>query len=308
MKKIKIGVVGLGNLGRACIEIIKERKNEFQLIAVFSRREVSGCISLAQINEYKDKIDVLLVCVGSQADAPILVPQLAQNFNTVDSFDNHAEIPLYIERINENQDNTTAIVATGWDPGLFSIVRIYFDAFIGGTAESFYGKGVSLGHTNAVRAIQGVQDAIQFTIPKSEAVTKVRKGQQVDCLEKHKRLCYVVCEHDSPEERKRIENEIKSMKNYFENQEVEIIFISKKDFDKRYKNKVSHGGMVLSGDGKSTIELKLKLKSNPRFTAQVMIAYAIANYNLQQQDRSGVFTVADIEPALLTNCNYLQKI
>ncbi|MCL2851383.1 MAG: diaminopimelate dehydrogenase [Firmicutes bacterium] len=306
MRKIRVGVVGLGNLGRSCIDIVKERSDLFELIAVFSRREVEGTVLLSTVDEYKDKIDILLVCVGSSTDAPILLPQLAKNFSTVDSFDTHAKIGEYIENIQKDQGDVVAVVGTGWDPGIMSLMRIYFDAFvIGKPAESFWGDGVSLGHSNAVREIEGVEDAIQFTIPKEDAVDAVRKGKVVKALDKHKRVCFVVAQNDK---HKQIEEAIKTMPNYFAGYETEVNFTSKQHFDKEFKGRVEHGGLVLASDGKSQMEFKLKLESNPYYTASVMVAYAIAAFRLKQEGKTGVFTVADIAPKYLEIGDVISKI
>jgi len=310
MRKIRIGIVGLGNLGRACIKILEERQDQFELVAVFSRRMINGCIPIADINNYKDKIDVLLVCVGSQTDAPLMIPELSQKFSIVDTFDTHAELGKYIKSIKIVQEqsgsNKVAIVATGWDPGIFSVMRIYFDAiFQGMGTETFWGKGVSLGHTNAIKAIGGVRDAIQFTVPNKDAVKSVRNGQRVEIYQKHKRVCHVVA---SINEHERIEREIMEMPNYFKGYETEIHFVEQRDFNRRFKSKTEHGGMVISGDKMSKVEFKAKMKNNANFTASIMIAYAVANYRLQQEGFGGVFTVADIAPKYLCLDDVLDKI
>lgn len=305
MNKIKVAVVGLGNLGKACIGILKGRK-EFELFGVFSRRAVDGALPLDTIEQYKEKIDVVLVCVGSSTDAPVLLPRLAKTFNTVDSFDTHAKLADYIKNIKKATDksSTTAIVATGWDPGLLSLGRIYFDAFMASTTQTFWGPGVSLGHTNAIKGIDGVENAIQFTVPKQTAVSAAKKGIQLEGFEKHKRVCYVVApsaKHES------IETAIRTMPNYFAGYETEVHFVSQKEF-RRYANRTEHAGQLINTDGKSTAHFKLNLKSNSHFTASVMIAYAIANFQLQKEKQSGVFTVADIAPKYLIQGDCINKV
>ena len=307
MTKIKIAIAGYGNLGKACEALIKKNDN-FELIGIFSRRSIKNTISLTEIENYKEKIDVLLVCVGSSIDAPTIVPQLATHFNTVDSFDTHAVLEQYINSIQTvtQKSQKTAIVATGWDPGLFSILRIYFDSFSPiSKTQTFWGSGVSLGHSNAIKEIKNVEDAIQFTIPIKEAISKAKKGLLQSSTEKHKRICYVV----APETHHlRIEQEIKNMPNYFEGYQTDVIFVSKNLFEQKFKNRKEHAGLVLLSDDFNKISFQLKLKSNPRFTAQVMLAYAIANYKLHNENKTGVFTVADIPPKYLTNENWLEKI
>ena len=307
MEKIKIGIAGYGNLGKACEQLIKDDSN-FELVGVFSRRSSKQTIMLERIEEYKDKIDVLLICVGSSTDAPKLVPELAKHFNTVDSFDTHATLPQYIESIKASTatGSTTAIVATGWDPGLFSLLRIYFDSFLTNTqSQTFWGSGVSLGHSNAIKDITDVKDAIQFTVPVKESITYAKRGIQIPSTKKHRRVCYVV----APEaHHARIEKEIKTMPNYFAGYETEVNFISQSLFNKKFKNRKEHAGLVVSSDLSSKISFHLKLKSNPRFTAQVMLSYAIANFNLQKESNKGVFTVADIAPRYLCKSEYINKI
>ena len=304
--KIKIGIVGLGNLGQACADIVKERKDEFELVAIFSRRAVDGTVPLADIEQYKGKIDVILACMGSSTDAPIMVPQLAKHFNTIDSFDNHGTLKNFIDGIRATQGKNVAIVGTGWDPGLFSILRVYMDAFIyRSTTEMFYGTGVSLGHSNAVREIKGVVDAIQLTIPKQDAVEKVKNNIAVTAHDKQLRVCYVVAD---TKDHARIEKEIKTMPNYFEPYETEVHFVSAEEFAQKYKGRLDHGGQVIVADEQSQAEFKLTLKSNPYFTACVMVAYSIAAYQMHKEGQTGVFTVADIAPKYLSFDDLLHKI
>jgi len=285
---IRIAIIGMGNLGKACAELIRASQ-DLELVATFTRQ------TSLEIMDWADKIDVVLVCVGSQIDAPVVTPWLAKNFCTVDSYDNHREMAKYIESISrEHQSNNNSphssfviphcspkvnIVGVGWDPGLFSLMRIYLGAFTGTEAKTFWGPGVSLGHTNAVKSIAGVKDAIQWTIP-------------VISENRHKRVCHVVA--DTAKHRF-IENEIKTMPNYFAPYQTEVHFVDK------IKKSHQHGGFVIAkGNGVNT-KFALKLKSNPKFTAAVMLAYAKAAVKLRDEGKSGVFTVADIAPRYLAD-------
>ena len=289
MEKIRIGIVGLGNLGNACRDQV-EKREEFELVGIFSRRAVKGTVPLDDIEKYK--MDVLLICVGSKEDAPVLVPKLARHFNTVDSYDTHAKLTEYIKNI---KPSGISIVATGWDPGLMSVIRMYFEASITeGPTQSFWGPGVSLGHSNAIKQIDGVTDAIQFTVPMQKMMELASKGIQVE--KKHQRICYVVAEKN---DRTRIKDTIINMPDYFKGQDVKVNFVSQTIFNKRFRNRNEHEGAVISADKSSTALFGLTLKSNAHFTASVMLAYAIANYNLQKEGKRGVFTVADIAPKYL---------
>lgn len=297
IKKIKIGIVGFGKLGKACADQIKKRQ-EFELVGIFSRRTIEGTIPLDQIVNYKNKIDVLLMCVGSSDDAPTIIPHLAQNFNTVDSFDNHSKLPEYIRSIKTKK---VCIAATGWDPGLFSVLRLYLTATMPeGILQTFWGKGVSLGHTNAIKQIDGIRDAIQFTVPKPEAILEAKKGIYVLPRNRHKRICNIVtATKATSNNNESIANKIKQIPNYFAGQETEVNFV------KSITPKSYHAGQVIATDGTTSAHFKLDLKDNAQFTAQVMLAYALANYSLQRDKQRGVFTVADIAPKhlFLNNCH-----
>ncbi|MDR0975378.1 MAG: diaminopimelate dehydrogenase [Christensenellaceae bacterium] len=309
MEKIKIAVVGNGNLGRCVAEQAKERE-EFELVGVFSRRDCAGCLPYKSLPKYKGKIDVVLMCAGSSDDAPKMTPEILRNFSTVDSFDTHALLHKYIKKATTSttKSGTTAIISTGWDPGLFSVIRIYLSACLtrsktdkthplsGALTQTFWGKGVSMGHSNAVRNIDGVIDAIQFTVPVDAAVELCKKGEFVPDEKKHRRVVYLVARH---KDQKRIEKEIRTMPNYFEPYETEVNFIEKEEFDAKFKGRLEHAGLVVACDENSSAEFKLKLKSNPYFTATIMLAYAIANYKLQSEGTSGIYTVADIAPKYL---------
>ena len=303
MEKIRVAIVGLGNLGVACKQLLEKRAEEFELVAVFSRRVVEGTVPLDDIGKFKGKLDVVLVCVGSKDDAPQLVPKLAANFNTVDSFDNHGEMADYIRSI---KPSGVSIVGTGWDPGLMSVVRMYFNALLpDAPTQSFWGPGVSMGHSNAIKQIDGVKNAIQFTVPVRKMMELSAKGIQIQSNEKHLRVCYVVANQS---ERARIKQTILDMPNYFAGQNVKVNFISQKVFDKKFRDRNEHEGAVISADENSTALFGLSLKSNALFTASAMIAYTIANFNLQKSGQRGVFTVADIAPKYLFRRDVLDLV
>ena len=291
MEKIKIGIIGMGRLGRAVQTVVSSR-NDMEVVNIFTRDNAHT------IEEYIGKFDVLFVCVGSKADAPMLVPNLAKNFTIIDSFDTHDEFPNYIEKIKKSQgDGQIAITGTGWDPGLFSVMRIYFEAILpNASVETYWGAGVSLGHSNAIREISGVTDAIQFTIPSKKSLKKTLSGEVTSANEKHTRLCYVVATLSN---RTRIANEIKTMPNYFAGQKTIVKFISKKKFAKRFLSRSEHGGHVITVDKFAKMHFRLRLKSNPYFTAQNMIAYASAIVQMKKENLSGVYTVFDIAPKYL---------
>ena len=283
-RTIRVAVVGLGNLGRACVEQIKQRGKEFELTAVFSRRPIPNTMPMDQIEQYKNKVDVVLICVGSNNDAPAIVPRIAKNFNIVDSYDTHNNLENYITSIKTKK---VAIVATGWDPGLLSIIRLYLTALIpDATLQTFWGPGVSMGHTNAIKQIEGVKAAYQETVP------LISQGV-------HKRVCYITADKA---DQARIEQQIRKLPNYFAGQNVEVNFVTK------VPNRTRHTGQVICTDKTSHAHFKVSLKSNPKFTAQIMLAYAKANYNLQINNKSGVFNVADIAPKYLFDNKRLDLI
>lgn len=295
-KKIRVAIVGYGNLGRSAAEQIKNRKDEFELVAVFAREtnKEKGTVASSEIDKYKGKVDVVFICVGSKEDAPVVVPKIAANFNTVDTYDNHSKLAEYMKSI---KPHGISVVGTGWDPGLMSVIRMYFTAcFTEGPTQSFWGPGVSMGHSNAIKKIEGVQNAIQFTVPVRKMMELAAKGTAVESVKKHKRICYVVAEK---KDRSRIKDAIINMPDYFAGQDVAVNFVSQKAFDKKFADRNEHEGAVISGDASSMALFGLTLKSNARFTASVMIAYGIANYNMQKEGKKGVFTAADIAPKYL---------
>ena len=314
-KKIKIGIVGYGNLGKGAIQAIKQTK-DLELVAVFTRRDPKDLhlnepnvesLHISSASDYKDKIDVMLLCGGSATDLPEQTPHFASMFNTVDSFDTHAKIPEFYQAVNEvaAKSNTTSIISVGWDPGLFSINRVMADAILpNGENYTFWGKGLSQGHSDAVRRVKGVKNGVQYTIPSEDAMEKVRSGinPTLTTAEKHSRVCYIVPEEGA--DQAAIENEIKTMPNYFADYQTEVYFITEEEF-KRDHNKAPHGGFVIrggnTGDGNKQIyEFSIKLDSNPEFTASVLVAYARAAYRLNQEKQYGAKTVYDVAPSYIS--------
>ncbi len=310
--KIKVGVIGYGNLGRGILKAIKQN-DDIELEAVFTRREGvsiedgSNAIHISKIAEYKDKIDVMILCGGSATDLPEQGPKIAEMFNTVDSFDTHAKIPQYFERIDKvaKSAGTLSIISVGWDPGLFSLNRLIGQTILPeGKDYTFWGKGVSQGHSDAIRRIDGVKDGKQYTIPKEEALSKVRTGEnpELTTREKHLRVCYVVLEDSADKER--VENKIKTMPNYFSDYDTEVNFISEEELKKNHSG-MPHGGFVIrtgvTGNGnKEKIEFSLSLDSNPEFTSSVLVAYARAIAKMAKEGKTGACTVFDVPPAYLS--------
>ena len=314
MDKIKIAICGYGNLGRGIESEIKKSK-DMEFVAIFTRRNPNTLntnsdtpvVSINEINEWKDKVDVMIMCGGSATDLPEQVPMAAKLFNTVDSFDTHAKIPEYYKRVNESAlaNNKTATISGGWDPGMFSLMRLYANSILSkGKTYTFWGKGVSQGHSDAIRRIDGVKDARQYTIPIEEAMNKVRNGENPELTtgEKHLRECFVVAEEGA--DKQRIENEIKTMPNYFDEYQTTVHFISEEEL-KQNHSKMAHGGFVIhsgeTGEGnKHVIEYSLKLDSNPEFTSSVLIALARATYRMNKKGEYGAKTIFDIPPAFLS--------
>lgn len=314
MEKIRVAICGYGNLGRGIESEIKKSK-DMEFVAIFTRRNPNTLninsdtpvVSINKINEWKDKVDVMIMCGGSATDLPEQVPMAAKVFNTVDSFDTHAKIPEYFEKVNESavSGNHTSLISGGWDPGMFSLMRLYANSILSnGKTYTFWGKGVSQGHSDAIRRIEGVKDARQYTIPIEEAMNRVRNGENpiLTTGEKHLRECYVVAEEGA--DKQRIENEIKTMPNYFDEYQTTVHFISEEEL-KLNHSKMSHGGFVIhsgeTGEGnKHIIEYSLKLDSNPEFTSSVLIALARATYRLNKIGQYGAKTIFDIPPAYLS--------
>ena len=314
MEKIRIAICGYGNLGRGIESEIK-KSGDMDFVAIFTRREPNTLdtksdtpvISINEINEWKDKVDVMIMCGGSATDLPEQVPMVAKSFNTVDSFDTHAKIPEYFQKVNDSAmlENHTSLISGGWDPGMFSLMRLYANSILSnGKTYTFWGKGVSQGHSDAIRRIEGVKDARQYTIPIEEAMNKVRNGENpiLTTGEKHLRECFVVAEEGA--DKQRIENEIKTMPNYFDEYQTTVHFISEEEL-KLNHSKMSHGGFVIhSGEtgeeNKHIIEYSLKLDSNPEFTASVLLALARATYRMNKIGQYGAKTIFDVPPEFLS--------
>lgn len=316
MGKIRIGIVGYGNIGRGVEQAIA-RNDDMELKAVFTRRDPSSVViktAGAEVKHFddmlsmKDEIDVMMLCGGSATDLPVMGPEIAANFNTIDSFDTHAKIPEYFENVDKaaKAGNNVSIISVGWDPGMFSLNRLYAESIlVQGSTYTFWGKGVSQGHSDAIRRIDGVKNAIQYTVPIEEAVDRVRTGSEPELTtrEKHLRECYVVAEEGA--DKAAIEQAIKTMPNYFDEYDTTVTFISEEELKENH-SKMPHGGFVIrTGEtgtegNKHVIEYSLKLDSNPEFTASVLVAYARAAYRLSQKGESGARSVFDIAPALLS--------
>lgn len=313
---MKIAIYGYGNLGRG-VECAVINSGDAELFGVFTRRApetvktVSGCnvYHVDDILNYKDDIDVVIICGGSATDLPTMTPDLAKSFNVIDSFDTHAKIPQHFDNVNDAAKGTnhTALISGGWDPGMFSINRLYASAVLpDGKDYTFWGKGVSQGHSDAIRRIDGVKDAKQYTVPIDEALNAVRSGLQPELTtrQKHLRECFVVAEDGA--DKARIENEIKTMPNYFADYDTIVHFISEEEL-KRDHEGIPHGGFVIrtgktgiNHENSHVIEYSLKLDSNPEFTASVLVAYARAINKLYNRGDYGCKTVFDIAPADLS--------
>lgn len=314
---IRIGIMGYGNLGRG-IECAIKQNEDLELTAVFTRRNPEAVQTLSkdvtvckasEVTDWKDKIDVLILCGGSATDLPEQTPEYAKYFNVVDSFDTHARIPEHFANVDAAAKNagTVGIISVGWDPGMFSLNRMYANAILpNGKDYTFWGKGVSQGHSDAIRRIDGVKDGKQYTIPVDAALEAVRNGEnpELTTRQKHTRECFVVLEDGA--DAKKVENEIKTMPNYFADYDTTVHFISEEELKKNHSG-IPHGGFVIrSGktgweeENSHVIEYSLKLDSNPEFTASVIVAYARAAYRLSQEGVSGCKTVFDIAPAYLS--------
>lgn len=317
MSKIRIGIVGYGNLGKGT-ELALRQCPDMELAGVFTRRDPNDLkimtknakvYSLAEADDMTDKIDVMILCGGSATDLPEQGPAFAAKFNTIDSFDTHAKIPEYFDRMDKasKEGGKVSIISVGWDPGLFSINRMYGDAILpNGSTYTFWGKGISQGHSDAIRRIEGVKDAKQYTIPIDKAIEQVRSGSnpKLSTREKHLRECFVVAKEGA--DKAKIENEIKTMPNYFSDYDTVVHFISQDELNKEHSG-MPHGGFVLRS-GKSgsdyerneIIEFSLKLDSNPEFTSSVLVAFARAAYKMSLNNDNGAKTVLDVPPAMLS--------
>lgn len=305
--KIRVGIVGYGNLGKGVRKAINQN-TDIELKAIFTRREVSKVsendnlmVHISKIGDFKDKIDVMILCGGSATDLVEQGPMVAEMFNTVDSFDTHAKIPAYFDKMNEvsTASGNLSIISVGWDPGLFSLNRLLGNAVLpNGKDYTFWGKGVSQGHSDAIRRIQGVKNGIQYTIPIEAALERVRSGENPDLTtrEKHLRECFVVAEEGA--DQTKIEEEIKNMPNYFCDYDTTVHFITEEEL-KRDHSGMPHGGFVIrtgeTGEGtKQRIEFSLELGSNPEFTSSVLVAYARAISKMAKEGKKGALTVFDV--------------
>ncbi|MBE6837198.1 MAG: diaminopimelate dehydrogenase [Ruminococcus sp.] len=315
---IRIGIMGYGNLGRG-IECAIRQNDDLELVAVFTRRPPETVRILTEgVNVYhvddaikmKDEIDVLILCGGSATDLPKQTVEYAKYFNVVDSFDTHAKIPEHFENVNKMavENNNVALISAGWDPGMFSLNRLYASAVLPqGKDYTFWGKGISQGHSDAIRRIEGVKNAKQYTIPIESALEAVRNGSEpeLSTREKHLRECFVVAEEGA--DLSRIENEIKTMPNYFADYDTTVHFITEEELLRDHSG-IPHGGFVIrsgktgwNGENSHVIEYSLKLDSNPEFTSSVIVAYARAVYRMKNEGMSGCKTVFDVAPAYLTS-------
>lgn len=314
---IRIGILGYGNLGRG-VECAVKHTGDMELKAVFTRRDPSAVKILTEsakvyhiddMAKLADEIDVMILCGGSATDLPEQTPAAAKLFNVIDSFDTHAKIPEHFAAVDAaaKASGKTAVISVGWDPGMFSLNRLYAGSILpNGKDYTFWGKGVSQGHSDAIRRIEGVIDARQYTVPIDSALEKVRNGEnpELTTREKHLRECFVVAAEGA--DKAKIENEIKTMPNYFADYDTTVHFISAEEMKKDHAS-LPHGGFVIRS-GKSgwddenshVIEYSLKLDSNPEFTAGVLVAYARAAYRLNKSGESGCKTVFDIAPAMLS--------
>ena len=315
---IRIGILGYGNLGRG-VECAIKHNPDLELVAVFTRRapetvkiltETAAVYSVNDAEKMKDKIDVLIICGGSATDLPKQTPEYAKMFNVIDSFDTHARIPEHFDSVDAaaKESGHIGIISVGWDPGMFSLNRLYANAILtNGKDYTFWGKGVSQGHSDAIRRVEGVKDGKQYTIPVEAALEAVRNGEnpELTTRQKHTRECFVVLEEGA--DAAKVEEEIKTMPNYFADYDTTVHFISEEELKANHSG-IPHGGFVLrSGvtgwnkENKHIIEYSLKLDSNPEFTSSVLIAYARAAHRLANEGASGCKTVFDIAPAYLVN-------
>lgn len=315
--KIKIGILGYGNLGKG-VESAINNSPDMELVGVFTRRSPDSLkimtqgvkiYSMDEALEMKDHIDVMIICGGSATDLPTMTPDMAKHFNVIDSFDNHKEIPQHFKNVDNSaiEGNNIALISVGWDPGMFSLNRVYANAILNkGKDYTFWGKGVSQGHSQALRRVKGVVDAKQYTIPIDSALKAVRNGEnlQLSNGQRHTRECFVVAEEGA--DLKRIENEIKTMPNYFADYHTTVYFISQEELLKDHAG-IPHGGFVIrSGktgwkdENTQIIEYSLKLDSNPEFNACILVAYARAAYRMRKRGITGCKTVFDVAPGDLS--------
>jgi len=313
---MRIGIMGYGNLGKG-IECAINQNDDMELVAVFTRRDPESVKTLTGVKVYgmdklidmKDEIDVLVLCGGSATDLPEQTKEMAKYFNVIDSFDTHARIPEHFANVDAaaKESGHVAMISVGWDPGMFSLNRLYANSILrDGSDYTFWGKGVSQGHSDAIRRIEGVKNAKQYTVPVESALESVRncENPELTTREKHTRLCYVVAEEGA--DKAKIENEIKTMPNYFADYDTTVNFISEEELLRDHAG-IPHGGFVirtgktgLNKENSHVIEYSLKLDSNPEFTACVIVAYARAIYRMASEGLTGAKTVFDVAPAYLS--------
>lgn len=322
---MKIGIYGYGNLGKG-VECAIKQNPDAELVAVFTRRDPAGVsiftegakvVHADDVLLYKDKIDVMIICGGSATDLPVMTPALAKDFNVIDSFDTHAKIPEHFRNVDKaaQENGNIALISAGWDPGMFSVNRLMASAILPeGRDYTFWGRGVSQGHSDAIRRIDGVLDARQYTCPVESAMDSVRRGEnpELTTRQKHTRECFVVAEDGA--DKARIENEIKTMPNYFADYDTTVTFISMEELQRDHKG-IPHGGSVIrtgvtgiNGENKEIIEYKLKLDSNPEFTASVILCYARAIYKMKNRGITGCKTVFDVAPADMADISYEEML
>ena len=316
--KIKIAIAGYGNLGKG-VECAIHQNPDMELYGVFTRRNPQDlatvfsdtkAYSINDILDHKDNIDVVIICGGSATDLPEQTPYLGEYFNVVDSFDTHAKIPEHFANVDKSSRNggKIALISVGWDPGMFSLNRLYGNTILPeGSDYTFWGKGVSQGHSDAIRRIEGVLDARQYTIPVEDALKKVRNGEnpELSTREKHTRECFVVVEEGADKDR--IEKEIKTMPNYFADYDTTVNFISMEELREKHMG-IPHGGFVIrcgqtgvNRENTHIIEYSLKLDSNPEFTSSVLVCYARAAYKMNKEGMCGCKTVFDVAPKYLSS-------
>lgn len=311
---MKIAILGYGNLGRG-VELSITQNPDMELFGIFTRRSPESVktatgakvFHIDEILNYKNDIDVLIICGGSAKDLPEQTPEFAKSFNVVDSFDTHAKIPEHFARVDESAKagNKVAVISGGWDPGMFSLNRLYASCILpDGKDYTFWGKGVSQGHSDAIRRVEGVLDARQYTIPVKGALDKVRAGENPDLTtrERHTRECFVVAQEGADKEK--IEKEIKTMPNYFADYDTTVHFITQEELNREHSG-IPHGGFVIrsgktAGGNTHIIEYSLKLDSNPEFTSSVLVACARAAYRMNKEGMTGAKTMFDIAPAYLS--------
>lgn len=303
---LRVGIVGYGNLGKG-VELAIQQNPDMELVAIFTRRPPSAIhsgskvVPFSQIEDFAGKIDVMVLCGGSSKDLPEQVIHISKMFNTVDSFDTHAKIPAYFAEVEQctTANKTLSLISTGWDPGLFSLARLLGQSILPqGEDYTFWGKGLSQGHSDAVRRVSGVKNGVQYTIPLDEAIARVRSGEnpELATADKHQRVCYVVAEDGA--DKQQIENNIKSMPHYFDEYQTTVHFISDEELRANHSS-MPHGGIVfrsgITGSGsKQRIEFSLNLESNPEFTASVLVAYTRAVGRMAKEGQIGARTVFDI--------------